>query len=59
MDETVNEDIRKKNIKSLEEAVEAFNEMEEIIKSNKCNILWLAHREGKAFERFKMNDNFN
>ena len=57
IDGMVNEDIKKtgKNVKSSEEAV---NEMEKIIKSNKCNILWLAYQQGQIFERFKMNDNF-
>ena len=41
IDEIVNEDIEKtaKNVKSSEETVEAINEMEKIIKNNKCNIL--------------------
>ena len=29
-----------------------------IIKSNKCNILWLVYQQGKKFERFKANDKF-
>ena len=43
-DEIFNQDIENtaKNFKSSEEAVEVFNEMEKIIKSNKCSILWLA-----------------
>ena len=32
--------------------------MEKIIKSNKCNILWLASQQGQIFEKFKINDNF-
>ena len=32
--------------------------MEKIIKSKKCNILWLAYQQGEIFEKFKMNDNF-
>ena len=48
-----NQDIEKtaKNIKSSEEAVEVVNEMEQIIKSNKCSILWLAYQQGQIFER--------
>ena len=47
-----------KSVKSPEEAVEAVNNMEKVIKSNKCNILWLAYQQGQMFEKFKMNDNF-
>ena len=45
-EEIVNEDIEKKakSVKSPEEAVEAVNNMEKVIKSNKCNILWLAYQ---------------
>ena len=32
--------------------------MEKIIKSNKCNNLWLASQQGQIFEKFKINDNF-
>ena len=40
--EIANEDIEKtaKSVKSPEEALEAANNMETIIKSNKCDILW-------------------
>ena len=60
MEEIVNEDIEKtaKSVKSLEEAVEAVNNMEKIIKSKKCNILWLTYQRGQIFEKFKMNGNF-
>ena len=27
-------------------------------KSNKCNILWLAYKQGQIFERFKLNKKF-
>ena len=49
--EIVNKDIEKtaKNVKSSEEAVEAVNEMEEIIKSDKCNVLWLAYQQDQIF----------
>ena len=47
-----------KNVKSSEKAVEAVNNIEKIIKSNKYNILWLAYQQGQIFEKFKMNDNF-
>ena len=32
--------------------------MDKIIKSNKCNILWLAYQHGKIFKKFKANDIF-
>ena len=60
IEEIVNEDIERtaKSVKSSEEAVEAVNNMEKIIKSEKCNTLWLAYQQGQIFEKFKMNDNF-
>ena len=59
-EELVNEDTEKKtkSVKSPEEAVEAVNNMEKVIKSNKCNILWLVYQQGQIYEKFKMNDNF-
>ena len=59
-EEIVNEDIEKKakSVKSPEEAVEAVNNMEKVIKSNKCNILWFAYQQDQIFQKFKMNDNF-
>ena len=58
--EILNQDIENtvKNIKSTEEAVEVVNEMEKIIKSSKCSILWHAYQQGQIFERFKLNDIF-
>ena len=49
--EIVNEDIEKtaKYVKSSEETVEAVNEMEDIIKSDKCNVLWLAYQQDQIF----------
>ena len=32
--------------------------MDKVIKSNKCNTLWLASQQRQIFEKFKMNDNF-
>ena len=60
IEETVNEDIEKtaKSVKSPDEAVEKVNNMEKVIKSNKCNILWLAYQQGQIFEKFKLNENF-
>ena len=46
------------NVKSSEKAEAVVNQMEKIIKSNRCGILWLAYLEGHIFERFKLNDNF-
>ena len=56
--EIVNKDIEKtaKSVKNSEEAVEAVNNMEKIIKSSKCNILWLAYQQDQIFEKFKMNE---
>ena len=55
----INEDIAKtaKSVKSPEEMVEAVNNMEKVIKSNKCNIL-LAYLQDQILEKFKMNHNF-
>ena len=52
------EDIEKtaESVKSLEEAVEVVNNMEKIIKSNKCNILaYLAYQQDQIFEKCKVN----
>ena len=32
--------------------------MEKIIKSNKCNILWLSYKQDQIFEKSKMNESF-
>ena len=60
IDEIVKEDIKKtaKNVESSKETAEAVNNMEEVIKSNKCNILLLVHQQDQIFEKLKMNDNF-
>ena len=47
-----------KNVKRSEEAVGVVKEMEKIIRSNKCCILWLAYQQGKILETFKENDKF-
>ena len=47
-----------KSVKSPGEAVEAVNNIEKIIRSSKCNILWLAYQQGQIFEKFKVNENF-
>ena len=49
---------QQENVKSSEEAVEVINEIEKIIKSKKCSILWLSYQQGQIFERFKLSDNF-
>ena len=38
------------------ETVEVVKEMEKIIRSNKCCILWLAFQQKKIFETFKANN---
>ena len=55
--EIVNEDIEKtaKSVKSPEEAV--IN-MEKLIKSNKCNTLWIPYQQRQIFEKFKTNKSF-
>ena len=45
-------------IQNSEEAAAVVQKMEKIIKSNKCNILWLAYQQGKIFEKLKGNDKF-
>ena len=47
-----------KNSKSLEEAMEVVKEIEKIIRSNKCSILWLGYQQVPILERFKLNDYF-
>ena len=46
------------SVKNPEEAVEVVNNMEKVIKSNKCNILWLAYQRSQIFKKFKVNENF-
>ena len=60
IDEIFNQDIQNtaKNVKSSEETVEVINEIEKIIKSKKCSILWLFYQQGQIFESFKLSDNF-
>ena len=60
INEIANQDIENtaKNTKSSEQAMEVINEMEKIIKSKKCSILWLAYQQGQIIERFKLNDKF-
>ena len=57
-EEIVNEDIEKtsNSIKSQDEAVEAVNNMEKIIRSKKPNVLWLA--QVKYLKNSKWNENF-
>lgn len=45
-----------KNSKSLEEGMEVVKEIEKVIRSNKCSILWLAYQQVLIFERFKLNN---
>ena len=59
-DENVNKDIEEsaRKDKNSEVAAEVVKETEKIIKSYKCNILWLAYQQGKIFKKFKANDKF-
>ena len=54
-DENVNKDIEESawNVKNSDEVEAVVKEMEKIIKSNKCSMLWLAYQQGKISERFK------
>ena len=60
IDEIANQDVenKAKKVKNLEEAVEVVNDMQKIIRSNNCFILWLAYQQGKIFEIFKTNNKF-
>ena len=59
-DKIVNTDIEQmaREVQNSKEAAAAVQEMEKIIKSNKCNILCLAYQLGKMFKKFKGNDEF-
>ena len=46
------------SVKNPEEAVEVVDNMEKVIKSNKCSILWLAYQRSQIFKKFKVNENF-
>ena len=56
----VNEDNEKtaKSVKSPDGGVKAVNNMEKIIKSNKCNILPLAYQQGQIFAKFRSHWKF-
>ena len=60
IEEIVNEDIEKqqKVLKAQKKQQKQFSNMEKIIKSNKCSILWLAYQQGQIFEKLKVNENF-
>ena len=47
-----------RKVQNSKDVAEVVKEMEKIIKSNKCNILWFAYQQGKIFEKFKRNDKF-
>ena len=60
-DENVNKDIKgsvRKVKNFVAEAAEIVKEMEKVIKSNKCSILWLAYQQSKIFEKVKAYDKF-
>ena len=58
--ENVNKDIEEsaRKVKNSEEVAEVVKDMEKIIKSNKCSILWLTYQQGKIFAKLKVNDKF-
>ena len=60
-DENVNKDNKEsaRNVKNSDEVVELVKEMEKIIKSNKCSILWVAYQQDKIVERFKVINMMN
>ena len=55
MEEIVNEDFEKisNSIKNPDEAVDAGNNMEKIVRSKKSNILWLAYRQVRYLTKSK------
>ena len=55
-DENVNKDIKEsvRKVKNFAEAAEIVKEMEKVIKSNKCSILWLAYQQSKIFEKVNL-----
>ena len=60
MEEVVNKGFEKtsNSTKSPDEAVDANNNIEKIIRSKKTNILWLAYQQSQIFENFKANESF-
>ena len=56
----VNKDIEEsaRNVKNSDKVVEVVKNMGNIIRSNKCSILWLAYQQDQIFERFKVNSKF-
>ena len=49
---------RASQIVKSEDAATAIKELEDIIKSKKSNIIWLACQQGKIFQKFKEKENF-
>ena len=45
-------------VKSCKEAVDVIKEYEDIIKTNKKNIIFFAYQQGKLFRKFKENKQF-
>ena len=45
-------------VEKTEDAAAVIWEFEEIIKSKKRKIIWLAYQQGRVFEKFKKNANF-
>ena len=58
-DENVNKDVEESagNVKYSDEVAEFVKEMEKVIKSNECSILWLAYQQGKYLKDLKSTIN--
>ena len=54
------EDLNKRanRVEHYEEAINIIKEYQDIIKTNKKNIIFFAYQHGKVFKRFKENGNF-
>ena len=49
---------REDRVKDYEDAMNIIKEYEDIIKTNKRNIMFSAYQEGKVFRKFKENRKF-
>ena len=52
-------DERGNRVENYEEAVDIIKKYEDIIKTNKKKIIFLAYQQGKVFRKFKENIKFN
>ena len=55
---TENLNARANRVKDNDEAMNIIKEYEDIIKTNKKNITFFAHKQGKVFRKFKENRKF-